>query len=50
MGQVFSIYSGESYIGDVKVEKLHDSMAAAGFMSEDLNNKVKEGDKVVKKS
>jgi len=49
IGQVFSIYRGNSYIGDIKVEKLHDSMAAAGFTSEDIRDKVKEGDKVVKK-
>jgi len=47
--QVFSIYRGNSYIGDIKVEKLHDSMAAAGFISEGISNKVKEGDRVVKK-
>jgi DNA repair exonuclease SbcCD ATPase subunit len=50
LGQVFSIYRGNSYLGDVKVEKLHDSMAAAGFISEDTKAKVKEGDKVIKKS
>lgn len=49
LGQVFSIYLGNSYIGDVKVEKLHDNMAAAGFTSEDTKAKVKEGDKVIKK-
>ena len=50
LGQVFSIYRGDNYLGDVKVEKLHDSMAAAGFVSEDVKDKVKEGDKVVKKA
>lgn len=49
MDQVFSIYRGNNNMGDVKVEKLHDSMAAAGFISEDTKNKVKEGDKVIKK-
>ena len=49
LGQVFSISRGNSNIGDVKVEKLHDSMAAAGFILEDTKNKVKEGDKVTKK-
>jgi hypothetical protein len=49
LGQVYSIYHGNSYVGDVKVEKLHDSMAAAGFASEDIKNKVNEGDKVVRK-
>lgn len=50
LGQVFSIYQGKNLIGDVKVEKLHDSMAAAGFILDDTKNKVKEGDSVVKKS
>jgi myosin heavy subunit len=49
MGQVFSIYRGKTLLGDVKVEKLHDSMAAAGFILEDTKDKVKEGDKVIKK-
>jgi len=49
LGDLFSIYSGKKYIGDVKVEKLHDSMSAAGFMSEDIKNRVKEGDRVEKK-
>jgi vacuolar-type H+-ATPase subunit I/STV1 len=49
LGDLFSVYSGEKYIGDVRVEKLHDSMSAAGFMSEDIRNRVKEGDRVVKK-
>lgn len=49
LGQVFSIYRGNTQLGDVKVEKLHDSMAAAGFITDDTKNKVKEGDKVVKK-
>ena len=49
LGQVFSLYHENSYIGDVKVEKLHDSMAAAGFMLEDTKTKVKEGDRVTKK-
>lgn len=50
MGDQFSIYEGSKYIGDVKVEKLQDSMSAAGFLSEDIKDKIKEGDKVIKKS
>ncbi|MBM3243220.1 MAG: hypothetical protein FJZ12_00040 [Candidatus Omnitrophica bacterium] len=49
LGQVFAIYQGNAYIGDIKIEKLHDSMAAAGFLQDDTKNKVREGDKVVKK-
>ena len=49
LGDLFSVYSGNKYVGDVKVEKLHDSMSAAGFMSEDIKNRVKEGDRLEKK-
>lgn len=49
LGQVFTIARGNNILGDVKVEKLHDSMAAAGFITEDTKNKVREGDKVVRK-
>ncbi len=50
VGDEFSVYRGDKYIGDVKVEKVQDSMAAAGFASDDVKNKVKEGDKVVTKA
>lgn len=49
IGDVFSIFHADNYIGDVKVEKLHDSMAAAGFASSDIKDKVSEGDKVIQK-
>lgn len=49
VGDVFSIYHNNRYVGDVKVEKVHDSMAAAGFVSQDIKDKVSEGDKVVQK-
>ena len=48
VGNVFSIYHNNKYVGDVKVEKVHDSMAAAGVVSGDIN-KVSEGDKIVQK-
>lgn len=50
IGNVFSVYHSNQYLGDVKVEKVHDSMAAAGFVSADLKSKVNEGDKVVRKT
>jgi len=49
IGDTFSVYHGENYIGDVKIEKIHDSMSAAGFISQDTKDKVNEGDKVVQK-
>lgn len=49
LNQVFSVYRGKTYLGDVKVEKLHDSMSAAGFLTADLKSKIRENDKVVQK-
>ena len=49
IGSAFAVYRDTQYLGDVKVEKVHDSMAAAGFVSSALKNKVNEGDKVVQK-
>jgi len=49
IGNMLSIYRDKEYIGDVQVEKVHDSMAAAGFISEDVENRVNEGDRVLRK-
>lgn len=49
IGDQFAVYHGDKYVGDVKVEKVQESMSAAGFVEEDIKNKVKEGDKVLKK-
>ena len=46
---VFSVYHNEKYTGDVKIEKVHDSMSAAGFVTSDTRDKIFEGDKVVQK-
>ncbi len=50
VGNLFSVYHSNKYIGDIKVEKVHDSMAAAGFVAADMKDKVAEGDKVVRKT
>jgi seryl-tRNA synthetase len=49
LGDVFSVSRSNKYIGDIKVEKIHESMSAAGFVSSDMKGKVNEGDKVVQK-
>ncbi|KPK98107.1 MAG: hypothetical protein AMJ95_05760 [Omnitrophica WOR_2 bacterium SM23_72] len=49
VGDEFSVFDNNSLIGDIKVEKVHDSMAAAGFLTADMKNKISEGDKVVQK-
>ncbi|MGE5197681.1 MAG: hypothetical protein ACM3IL_04180 [Deltaproteobacteria bacterium] len=46
IGNIFSVYHNGRYIGDIKVEKVHDSMSAAGFLSTDVKDKVSEGDRV----
>ena len=50
MGDVFSVYRNDKYLGDLKVEKVHDSMSAAGFVTSDLKDKLSEGDKAVLKN
>jgi len=49
LGNIFSIYHKNQLLGEAKVEKVHDSMAAIGFTPEEIKNKVTEGDKVVQK-
>jgi septal ring factor EnvC (AmiA/AmiB activator) len=49
MGDVFYVYHNNKYIGDITLEKIHDSMAAAGFASSNIEKKIAEGDRVVKK-
>jgi len=50
IGNTFTVFHGNKNIGEVKVEKVHDSMAAAGFVSPDIKDKISEGDKVVRKA
>jgi hypothetical protein len=50
IGAVFSVYHDNKYIGDVKVEKVHDSMSAVAFVSAEMKSSVYEGDPVVRKT
>jgi hypothetical protein len=50
LGNEFAVYRNNKFIGDMKVEKVHDAMSAAGFSSGDMKDKVSEGDKVVQKA
>lgn len=50
VGDMFSVYHDSDYLGDVKIEKIHDSMSAAGFISDGVKEKVNEGDKVIQKA
>lgn len=50
VGHIFSVYHDDKYVCDVTVEKIHDSMSAAGLESAEVKNKVSEGDKVIQKT
>ncbi|MCM8795605.1 MAG: hypothetical protein NC928_02835 [Candidatus Omnitrophica bacterium] len=50
LGDIFSVFHGHQYIGDVRIEKIHDSMSAAGFMSDEMKAKIVEGDRVLRKT
>lgn len=50
IGSIFSVYHNNKYLGDIKIEKVHDSMAAAGFVSLEMKDTISEGDKVVLKT
>jgi len=50
IGNIFSVYNGNKYIGAIKVDRVHDSMSAASFVSTDIKDKIKEGDRVVLKA
>jgi flagellar biosynthesis chaperone FliJ len=49
VGTDFAIYHNNKFIGDIRVEQLHDAMSAAGFLTPELRDKIREGDTVVKK-
>jgi len=49
-GDVFALYHNNKYIGDIKVEKIHESMSAADFTSASTKDAVSEGDRVVQKA
>ena len=48
LGDQFSVNRDGKFIGDIKVEKVHESMSAAGFVAE-LKDIIKENDLVVQK-
>lgn len=48
-GDLFEVYRGSNYIGDVKIDKVHEAMSAAGFLTAGVKDKIVEGDKVVQK-
>ena len=49
VGDEFSVFHADKLIGDLKVEKVHEFMSAAGFSAE-LKDLIKENDKVTQKT
>jgi len=49
VGDIFSLYHNNKYTGDIKVEKIHESMSAADFISPSIKDVISEGDRVVQK-
>lgn len=50
INSIFSIYHNDKYVGDVKIEKVHDFMSAAGYLSEEIKDKIFEGDRAIQKN
>ncbi|MDD4909913.1 MAG: hypothetical protein PHR44_04450 [Candidatus Omnitrophica bacterium] len=48
-GEVLSLYRDNRLLGDIKIEKVHESMSAANMLSEGMKDRVKEGDTAVRK-
>lgn len=46
VGSVFSVTHDNKHVGDLKIEKVHESMSAAGFVTPEIKDKIAEGDKV----
>ncbi|MFH1458622.1 MAG: hypothetical protein ABIG31_05640 [Candidatus Omnitrophota bacterium] len=49
VGDEFSVFHNNRFIADVKIEKVHESMAAAGLLTSNMKDNISEGDKVVQK-
>ncbi|MCU0650664.1 MAG: hypothetical protein MUC52_00320 [Candidatus Omnitrophica bacterium] len=48
-GMIFSVQRNNKAIGELKVEKVHETMSAAGFVYPELKDKISEGDSVIQK-
>jgi len=47
MGDIFKVYRGNRELGEIKIEKIHESMSAGTFLSPQIKDKINEGDKVI---
>ncbi len=48
-GDIFSVYHGDSYIGNIQVDKTRGAISACGFTSKELKDKISEGDRVIRR-
>jgi len=46
---VFSVYHEDNYIGDIQVDKIQKNMGSCVFLTEEVKNKIREGDRVIRK-
>ena len=49
VSDMFSVYHNDSYIGDIQVDKAQEIMSACAFISGEVKDKIREGDKVIRK-
>jgi len=49
VNDVFSVYHDDTYVGDIKVDKTQEIMSACVFESREIEEKISEGDKVIRK-
>lgn len=49
IGDALSVYHNGSYIGDIRIERAQQAMSACAFESDEIEDIIKEGDKVIKK-
>ncbi len=47
MGDIFKVYRGNRELGEIRIEKIHESMSAGTFLSPQIKDKINEGDKVI---
>ena len=49
VGDIFSVYRNHRYIGDIQVDKSSEVMGVCLFASKEVKDKIREGDKVIRK-
>lgn len=49
VGDTFSVYHNDSYVGDVKVDKTREIISTCIFESKEIEDAISEGDKVIRK-